>query len=160
YLNSIKDSFRAAADRWQGKDVGQYVGIEPGTEQPYQKAMSTSSFATTQGQRGFDVSPNSGLGRMIVFLGWSTGLSTRALGTQDPFFRSMAYRGEVWAQSWRQASREGLQQGTAGFNQRVAQLVADPPQNIKLAAADQALYSTFQNQVGPIGQWLMSGRRK
>jgi hypothetical protein len=59
---------------------------------------------------------------------------------------------ELHAQAFRQARSEGLE--GAALDQRVAAMVADPPPNIRLAAADAALYNTFSNPNGAFGQTL------
>src|SRR5206468_688222 len=46
----------------------------------------------------------------------------------------------------------------AALGQRVAGLVGDPPPNIRAAAADTALFQTFSDQKGPIGQALLKMR--
>src|SRR5690242_4615201 len=63
---------------------------------------------------------------------------------------------ELHAQAFRQARSEGLED--AALDQRVAAIVADPPPNIRLAAADAALYNTFSNPNGAFGQALLKMR--
>jgi len=106
--------------------------------------------------RAFNLDEGGGVGRTVDLLGSALRIPGRALETQDAFFKSIGYRMELWAQSYRQASSEGLEGKALG--ERVAQLVNDPPENIRIAAADAALYNTFTNETGEIGKSVMKLR--
>lgn len=106
--------------------------------------------------RAFNLDEAGGVGRAVDLLGSTLRIPGRALETQDAFFKSIGYRMELHAQAFRQASSEGLSANALG--QRVAQIVNDPPENIRLAAADAALYNTFTNETGELGKSVMKLR--
>lgn len=96
------------------------------------------------------IDPNSYLGITADRLGTVVNTATRFLTAEDDFFKALGYRGEVAAQAFRQASREVTDGVIArdGFKARVAELMADPPESIRLASVDAALYSTFTTKPG------------
>jgi len=100
----------------------------------------------------FDLDQAGGAGRVVDYLGKAFGVGPKLLDGMDAYFKAIGYRMELHAQAFRQARSEGLE--GAALDQRVAALVADPPPNIRLAAADAAIYSTFTNPNGAIGQTL------
>lgn len=93
-------------------------------------------------------------GRAADFLGSVARVPGRALEFEDDFFKTVGYRMEVNAQAVRQASRDVAAGRVAqdGYKARVAELAANPPENIRLAAADAALYQTFQNTPGTLAK--------
>jgi hypothetical protein len=102
------------------------------------------------------------LGKGVDMLGTVITLPGRALGASDEFFKSINYRAELWAQSYRQAMEE-VDRGTLpkeGLKQRIADLVADPDDSMRLKAQDMAYYNTFNTDAGPVADWLMKGRDK
>jgi hypothetical protein len=104
----------------------------------------------------FDLDQAGGPGRVVDYLGKVFGVGPKLLDGTDAYFKSIGYRMELHAQAFRQARSEGLE--GAALGQRVAAIVADPPPNIRLAAADAALYNTFSNPNGAIGQALLKMR--
>lgn len=87
-------------------------------------------------------------------LGEFVRLPGRFLMTSDEFFKSLNYRMELHARAWRQAVNvEGLEGRKAA--ERMAEIVQNPPENIKVLAEDYAAYATFTNELGPMGQSLM-----
>jgi hypothetical protein len=143
-VTGLKDAFRlgykAAKDGTSGAALGKI-------DAPMDPAVSA---------RAFDLNAAGPAGRAVDFIGTVFRVPTRLLGAEDEFFKSIGYRMEVYAQAWRQAAGEGLQGREAG--ERVARLVADPPEHIRLAAADAALYATFTNQPGKFAQSLLNLR--
>lgn len=104
---------------------------------------------------------DSWLGRGVDTLGSAYAVTSNALTAEDNFFKTLGYRGEVHAQAFRQASQEAAtgaipQEGIAA---RMADLIANPPENIRLAATDQALYQTFNQAPGWFGQMLLKAKR-
>jgi endonuclease YncB( thermonuclease family) len=77
-------------------------------------------------------------------------IPTRLLTAEDQFFKGIARRMAVNGLSMRKAQREGLK-GEA-LAKRVAELTADPSDDILHAAMDEGLYLTFQRRLGPFGQ--------
>lgn len=87
----------------------------------------------------------------------------RALMAEDEFFKAIAYRGELNAQAYRQAVREGLS-GKA-LDARVNEIVRNPPESIHIAAEQAQRYLTFSDNlagdnwvqgIGQAGQKLAS----
>lgn len=94
--------------------------------------------------------------KTVDYIGTVARVPSRLLGAEDEFFKTIAYRMEVHAQAVRQATAEGLE-GQA-LRQRAAELVANPPETIRLQAADAALYATFTQNAGDAAQALLKLR--
>ena len=77
-------------------------------------------------------------------------IPTRLLTAEDQFFKGVARRMELNAQAVRIAQREGLK-GEAR-QARIAELVANPTDDMMARAMDYGRYLTFQRQLGPAGQ--------
>jgi hypothetical protein len=106
---------------------------------------------------------NSGfLGRTVDALGSTVRTPGKALEAADEFYKTLGYRMEVNAQAVRQATQEanGGQLAADGFKSRVAEIVANPPENIRMAATDAALYQTFQSAPGDFARALMKIRTR
>lgn len=104
----------------------------------------------------FHISSDTLLGRGVDLLGSTIRAPGFALNASDEFFKTIGYRMEVGAQAVRQATSEvasGLIDGN-GFKARVAELIENPPENIRLAAGDAALYQTFNQAPGMLGKTL------
>lgn len=84
-------------------------------------------------------------GSALDVLDTATQISGRVLQTTDELFKTIGYRAELHAQAARMAAKEGLTD-SAAIKERMLQILGDPPKHIKLAAVDNALYSTFQNK--------------
>lgn len=90
-------------------------------------------------------------GRAFDYVGEVVRLPTaRGLNAEDAFFRGVGYRMELHAQAFRTATEEGLK-GRA-FAGRIADIIANPPENIHLSAIDASRYQTFTNRLGPSGR--------
>lgn len=90
-------------------------------------------------KNGFDLS------LAMDFLGETVRTPGRMLMVEDEFFKSGAYRMELHARAFREASKEGLT-GEA-FSRRVQEIIATPPTDIQLAAKGAADYLTFTNKL-------------
>lgn len=77
---------------------------------------------------------------------------TRLLTAEDQLFKGIARRMELNAQAVRIAAREGLKGDVAA--QRIAELVADPTDDMLDRALDYGRYLTFQRKLGDFGQGL------
>lgn len=77
-------------------------------------------------------------------------IPTRLLTAEDQFFKGIARRMELNAQAVRIAHKEGLK-GEARQS-RIAELVANPTDDMLERAMDYGRYLTFQRQLGPQGQ--------
>ncbi|MCB1588489.1 MAG: hypothetical protein KDI56_06270, partial [Xanthomonadales bacterium] len=86
-------------------------------------------------------------------IGSAVRMPSRLLMAEDDFFKSVAYRGEVHAAAYRQAVGEGLT--GVDLAKRVADLVENPPESIRMIASEFADVQTFTNPLGPAGQSVM-----
>lgn len=103
----------------------------------------------------FGISSEKRLGRAVDVIGEGTRAPTRLLQASDDIFRMVGYRMELRAQAVRRATAE-LRAGDIDkelFAQRVAEIIDNPPADIKLASVNQSTYMTFQNR--PL-QWMDS----
>ncbi len=98
----------------------------------------------------FSVGGDSTLGRAINGIGELIRTPGKALLVADEFFKLVNYRMELNAQAFRQAYTEGAR-GEA-LNQRISEILMNPPEVVSEAAKDFALYQTFTNELGPMGQ--------
>ena len=145
-VTSIKDAFRLAAKALRTGESGMALGK---IDLPRQKALSAEAFR---------LGSQTGMGRFVDFLGEAARIPGRFLGAEDEFFKTIGYRAELHAQALRTAVGEGLK-GDA-LKARVASLVANPPENIRMAAVDTALYATFSQTPGAVGQAFLKMREK
>lgn len=100
------------------------------------------------------VAANTFPGSVIDFLAGAAKLPGAALEAEDFIFKSMNYRMELHAQALRQATRE-VHAGAIPPEQmkaRMADLVAEPTEQIRLDATEAALVNTFTNTPGRFGQ--------
>ena len=93
-------------------------------------------------------------------IGGMTGTIVRIPGVllqaEDQVFKAMSYRAEINALAVRMAISEG--RTGKGLAARIAELRANPSMKMKSAAHESALYNTFQNKLGPIGQMIQNLR--
>lgn len=155
-ITSLKDALRLGARSLKTGETGASMGSK--IDLPRDPAISTATIArerqmTAPERQAF---AESGMGRAIDFIGEATRVPGRLLGAEDEFFKTIAYRAEVHAQSLRQATSEGRQ--GPDLWRRMLELSNDPPEHIRISAADAALYSTFQNKPGEWAQALMKMR--
>lgn len=139
-----KDAFRYA---WKAAKTGE-SGFGIGKLETAREGSITSE--------AFNLSSDTMLGRGVDMLGSVVRTPGRALTAEDEFFKTIGYRMEVNAQALRQATAEvnAGQLAEDGLKQRIAELVANPPENIRLAAVDAALYQTFTNAPGELARHL------
>jgi len=154
-ITSLKDAFRLSARALRTGETGSSLGK---IDLPFDKAISSATVARERGMSivEADQFAQTAMGRTIDFMGNATAVPGRLLGAEDEFFKTIAYRGELHAQSLRMATQEG-RSGPDKFR-RMAEIVNDPPENLRIAAADAALYSTFTNRPGEWAQALMAMR--
>lgn len=143
-VEGFKDALRYA---WKTAKTGE-TGFGMGkVEAPRQGAISSEAL---------NLSSSGWVGRAVDGIGSLIRLPGRALAVEDEFFKSVAYRAELKAQALRQASRE-VHAGQVAPDQlkaRIAELVDNPPEHIRIASVDQAMYSTFTNAPGKLAQSL------
>lgn len=143
-----RDAWRLAWMALVSGDGGQALaqGAGRSMDTPRPRAISAEAFGL-----GDDA-----LGRTVDVLGEINRVPSRLLGAEDEFFKAIGYRMELHAQALRQARSENL----AGYElrERVSALIANPPEHIRMAAADQALYQTYTQHAGAVGEALMATR--
>jgi hypothetical protein len=145
-VSSIKDAFRMS---WKAIKTGETGASLNKIDLPITRAISSDAL---------QISSETGLGRAVDLIGNVVTLPGRFLGAEDEFFKTIGYRMELHAQAARTVASEGLSGQAA--NTRYAQILMDPPENLRIAAADAALYTTFTNQPGAIGQAFMNLRER
>ncbi len=141
-MEGMKDAFRFA---WKAARTGE-TGFGIGKiDLPREPALSSEALG---------IASSGWLGRGVDVLGEIVRVPGRALGAADELFKTVGYRMELNAQALRQATGE-VQAGRIAperLKERIAEIVADPPENIRLAAVDQALYQTFTQAPGEVGK--------
>jgi hypothetical protein len=152
---SLRDAFRLGAKALRTGQTGESLGK---IDLPREKAISTEALSREMGHNPAEAAAfrETSLGRTVDFIGTATRVPGNVLAAEDEFFKTIGYRMELHAQSLRMATAEG-HQGHALYR-RMGEIVNDPPESIRLAAADAALYNTFQNRPGKWGQSIMSLR--
>lgn len=149
WVGSFKDAmaygWKAAKSGVTGEGIG-----EP--HEPYPSNISSEAL---------NLGDHPWLGRAADFIGNALSLGRRGIAAQHDVALTMAYRGELNAQALRQAMSEvnagELEQ--SGVGERVAELLANPPDAMTQAARDGAKYQAFLDEPGPIAQWLLDGRK-
>lgn len=108
------------------------------------------------GSEAFGLSSSGWMGRGADMLGSIVRTPGRALQAEDEFFKTLGYRMELHAHALRQAASEVNAGSIAddAVGARIAEIVANPPRNIRLAAIDAATYQTFTNAPGKLAQSL------
>lgn len=137
-----KDAFRFAAKSARTGQSGFGIGK---LELPREGAISSEAFK---------MSSESALGRGVDLLGSVVRTPGRALTAEDEFFKTIGYRMELHAQALRQAAGE-VNAGKLAESQlktRIAEIIANPPENIRMTAVDSAMYQTFTNAPGKLAQ--------
>lgn len=143
---SWKDGLRYAAKAAKTGETG--FGMNK-IELPQTAAITSDAFNLSNGTWA---------GRAVDGIGNIIRIPGRALAAQDEFFKTIGYRMELNAQALRQAAGE-VHAGVIpadGIKARVAELLENPPENLRMSAVDQALYQTFTNSPGKLAQSLQS----
>lgn len=145
-ITATKDAFRLASKAFTTGETGWALNK---VDLPMSKSVSSEAFG---------MASETGMGRMVDFLGDAARIPSRFLGAEDEFFKTIGYRMELHAQALRRATEEGAKGPQLAT--RMREIVIDPPENLRIAAADAALYQTFTNAPGAIGQAFMNLREK
>ena len=143
---SWKDGLRYAAKSAKTGEVG--FGMSK-VELPRTGSITSEAF---------NLSSGTWAGRAVDGIGNIVRIPGRALAASDEFFKTIGYRMELNAQALRQAAGE-VHAGVIpadGIKARVAELLENPPENLRMSAVDQALYQTFTNSPGKLAQGLQS----
>ncbi len=146
FVSGMADGIRLAfalqnADQQLSQDLGYSSKLE--ADEGQQQAISAGAF-------GMDPTTVAGTG--MDWLGKAIRIPGNLLGREDMFFKSIGYRMELHARAYRMATADGLKGDMLA--QRIADLVQDPPPDLKADALDAAHYQTFTNELGEDGQSL------
>lgn len=143
-VDGMKDALIAMAKSWRGNQKATFLGpdIHDSLRQrsKYEVGQSGAFQADVHG-----VDPKSFVGKSMNFFDGLTQSPGKALGMADELFKSIAYRAELRATSLRKATMDA-QAGRiveGDIKSQYARYVANPSKEIKLDAADTALYATF-----------------
>lgn len=83
---------------------------------------------------------------------------TTMLAAEDEFFKAIASRGEVYAQAYRAARKEGWT--GKKLTERAAELISNPTDDMMKAAKEHAQGSTFQSELGDFAKIVVKYRNK
>jgi hypothetical protein len=151
---SLKDALSAA------------VRVMKTGESTYARSMGQpgheiSAFTPAISAEAFDVKGNH-LAKAIDMIGSIIRVPGTAMQAGDEFFKIINSRAEIWAQALRMASEE-VERGQlpkAGLKARIADIIANPPDNILMKAADMASYNTFTSEPDAITKSLLKLRNQ
>lgn len=93
----------------------------------------------------WNVAKNNPLGMALNAVDVATRAPGRLLGIGDEFFKTIGYRAELASRATRMAAAE-VSNGSLSpllSKKRAAEIMANPPEDVKLDAVSAALYSTF-----------------
>lgn len=82
----------------------------------------------------------------------------RALVAADEFFKSIGYRMELNSRAYRSAMDAGFEPRTREFSQHMQEVINNPPDDIKLAAIDNARYLTFTKPLEGISRHITAAQ--
>jgi hypothetical protein len=100
----------------------------------------------------WNVSKKTALGKTLDLAEVGTRMNGRLMNAEDDFFKGMGYRMELNARALRQATSE-MRGGKITPDQlktRMAEIIENPPPDIKSAAIDTAAYVTFTQKPAPV----------
>jgi hypothetical protein len=126
-----------------------------------QPGHEISAFTPAISAEAFDVKGNH-LAKAIDMIGSIIRVPGTAMQAGDEFFKIINSRAEIWAQALRMASEE-VERGQlpkAGLKARIADIIANPPENILMKAADMASYNTFTSEPDAITKSLLKLRNQ
>jgi len=98
----------------------------------------------------FGLDPLAASGKLVNKIGRTVRIPGRALTAMDEFYKAMSTRGTIAQLAVRQALAKGFK-GDALHNE-IARLIANPTEEMLKRSKEMAAYTTFTNQLGPLGQ--------
>lgn len=131
-------------------------------EAPRTRAISSETLGATRNRTFNKVMNQPLIATGIDKLGALVTIPGRALGAGDEFFKTINYRMEVHAQAARQAADEvstGAIKPTE-MKSRMADLIADPAESVRLQAREMAQYGTFTNDAGRYARAITDFKHK
>lgn len=152
--SGLKEKAGAAA----GKVKGIFEGIgETRQQMGLIRQGKTDDPFSAMSARAWRLNEEGALGTAVDWYGSKMRIPGVALAIEDDMGKILGYSMELHAQAYRLAAAGG---GTPEqILKRARQIAADPPEHIRLASADSALYFTYQNQVGRFGEAAMGIRK-
>lgn len=138
-IEGLKDAMRAG---WQSKGRSFLSG-----DAPVDLLGATNKIEIEQGALRAEVwnMQKTPLGGVMNVIDTVTRAPGRLLQAGDEWFKSIGYRMELHAQAARMAAAE-VNSGAipkSKLKARIAEIIENPPEHIKLEAVDAALYNTF-----------------
>ncbi len=188
-LGGLKDGFRLAAKSlraangggasaggadaegaWAGINHARGAGVNSVThaghgagttarQAPANKTQAQS--APSFNAESLRIAKSTALGKSVDVIGKAAGASG-GFAAEEELFKTVGYRAELHAQAFRQASREAEAGiiAQADIKERMAQLLANPPQNIRYGAADHSAYLDFADAPGKFAEnWQRAARQ-
>lgn len=149
FLNEDTEGFKAS----RAESPAVTAGLADATKVEHAPAISSEALR---------ISSSGWLGRAVDMAGQVARTPGTAMGAEDEFFKTVGYRMELNAQALRQAASE-VHAGTLApdaLKQRVKDIAANPPENVRMAAADAALYHTFTQSPGEVARSIMKITQK
>jgi hypothetical protein len=144
-------------ERLIGELPAQAVGLWQGLKQGVRRGL----FALAHGVAPGDVSKleyvSARAGAIPGKVGEVVRAPSKALVAADEFFKAVNAETEFYGLAYRLAQKTG---GPGTIAERTAKILADPPQALLDAAREEALYRTFQKELGPSGRALVTVRNK
>lgn len=138
----IREGWRLARDAILNEDVGdQFSKLDVPRTRFSDKPISSAALG---------IEPGTPLAAGADFLGKAVRTPGRALNAADMFWKAFGYRIQLNADSWQRALSEGLEGDDLA--RRFAELIDNPPPDLRLAAIDTARYNTFTNPLGDAGR--------
>jgi len=131
----------------QAARTGQYSLKPMGDPEYMQSAGAISSAALRMSDAGF-------VGQGVDYLGQLARMPGRSLTAEHDFFRSIGYRMELNALATRQATQDVLAGRIAedGMGNRIAELLENPPPQLRMDAVNGTLYQTFTDAPGKLAE--------
>lgn len=150
YSGGWKDTFAYGAKAFRTGVTGEGIG-EP--QAAYPSKLSSEAL---------QLSSDSLVGKAADFLGTVLSIPRRAIAAQHDMALTQAYRAELNAQALRTATNE-LNAGRLNqdnFEERVADLIQNPPPNLQMNAQSAGKYQAFLDEPGAIAQKLLELRQE
>lgn len=146
---------RKAPTIYLGEAASEAIGKLKGVSEGMRRAMFTLRHGLVESQlTKFDARPTAIKGPV----GEVIGAPTKALASEDEFFKGINYVGEIHAQAYRTAVKEGLH--GKELTKRIGELISNPTEEMMAEAEKAATHQTFQDELGSAGQALVRIRNK
>lgn len=145
---ALRDAFRLAAHSFK---TGESSFGRDRMEGPRVRALSAEAAGWDGGTLH---------GRGLDMLGSVVNIPGRLMSSSDEFFKTINYRGEIRAVAFRMASEE-VERGLISrddLGRRMMEIAEDPPENVRIAAQDFAVYNTFTSDPGKLTRAIMDLR--